>query len=311
MALIKCPECGKEKVSDTAMSCPECGFNIHNYVMKQKQVNNIKINKNNCKTSNKSNKIIYATIIILGAIAAFVVSFAIGYYKYSEENNNTKNSKIDVSNGNIQKGNNDSEPKKYTKKELTDGIKEYIDENYSEQLSYDIDEYDDTMIITPKDDFVGSVLALENACYLVCQPYMRVTNIGAEGKLIISIQVLYGSNNFLDYYFGSVPFVVLADDGTRETFTLSNYETSDDDEGHYYTNFYATLNYNETTKTFDDSNLDKMKELFSKSGLTCKLNKENNNNYCITGELEDKFSNGVITMIDMYNNIKASMNFEN
>ena len=29
MALIKCPECGKE-VSDTANSCPNCGYLIHN-----------------------------------------------------------------------------------------------------------------------------------------------------------------------------------------------------------------------------------------------------------------------------------------
>lgn len=28
MALIKCPKCGKEKVSDSAESCPECGYNI-------------------------------------------------------------------------------------------------------------------------------------------------------------------------------------------------------------------------------------------------------------------------------------------
>lgn len=31
MALIKCPECGREKVSDTAKACPECGFNIAEY----------------------------------------------------------------------------------------------------------------------------------------------------------------------------------------------------------------------------------------------------------------------------------------
>ena len=31
MALIKCPECGKENVSDTAKACPECGFNIAEY----------------------------------------------------------------------------------------------------------------------------------------------------------------------------------------------------------------------------------------------------------------------------------------
>lgn len=29
MALIKCPECGKENVSDTAKACPECGYVLH------------------------------------------------------------------------------------------------------------------------------------------------------------------------------------------------------------------------------------------------------------------------------------------
>lgn len=28
MALVKCPKCGKENVSDTAESCPECGYGI-------------------------------------------------------------------------------------------------------------------------------------------------------------------------------------------------------------------------------------------------------------------------------------------
>lgn len=31
MALIKCPECGKENVSDTANACPNCGFDIKTY----------------------------------------------------------------------------------------------------------------------------------------------------------------------------------------------------------------------------------------------------------------------------------------
>lgn len=31
MALIKCPECGREKVSDSALVCPECGFGIKEY----------------------------------------------------------------------------------------------------------------------------------------------------------------------------------------------------------------------------------------------------------------------------------------
>ena len=36
MALLKCPECGKENVSDTAVSCPDCGFSIQDY-LKTKQ----------------------------------------------------------------------------------------------------------------------------------------------------------------------------------------------------------------------------------------------------------------------------------
>lgn len=31
MALINCPECGKQNISDTAMACPQCGFAIREY----------------------------------------------------------------------------------------------------------------------------------------------------------------------------------------------------------------------------------------------------------------------------------------
>lgn len=34
MALVKCPECGKENVSDSAEACPECGFGIKAYYEK-------------------------------------------------------------------------------------------------------------------------------------------------------------------------------------------------------------------------------------------------------------------------------------
>ena len=34
MALVICPECGKEKVSDSAVSCPDCGFPIKEHFEK-------------------------------------------------------------------------------------------------------------------------------------------------------------------------------------------------------------------------------------------------------------------------------------
>ena len=34
MALIKCPECGKENVSDSAISCPECGYAVKEHFAK-------------------------------------------------------------------------------------------------------------------------------------------------------------------------------------------------------------------------------------------------------------------------------------
>ena len=36
MALIKCPECGREKVSDSAEMCPDCGYGIKAYFEKIK-----------------------------------------------------------------------------------------------------------------------------------------------------------------------------------------------------------------------------------------------------------------------------------
>ncbi len=36
MSLIKCPECGRENVSDTAESCPDCGFGIKKYIDEKK-----------------------------------------------------------------------------------------------------------------------------------------------------------------------------------------------------------------------------------------------------------------------------------
>jgi ribosomal protein L37E len=46
MALIKCPECGRENVSDTAESCPDCGYGIKEHfaeIERQKELEKIRI----------------------------------------------------------------------------------------------------------------------------------------------------------------------------------------------------------------------------------------------------------------------------
>lgn len=35
MALVKCPECGRDGVSNTAISCPSCGFNVKEFFENQ------------------------------------------------------------------------------------------------------------------------------------------------------------------------------------------------------------------------------------------------------------------------------------
>ncbi len=44
MALVKCPECGKE-VSDLANACPNCGYGVKAHFDKIKQDNYIKKSK--------------------------------------------------------------------------------------------------------------------------------------------------------------------------------------------------------------------------------------------------------------------------
>lgn len=50
MALISCPECGREKVSDSAVACPDCGFGIREYFEKQRQTTEKENNKSKSET---------------------------------------------------------------------------------------------------------------------------------------------------------------------------------------------------------------------------------------------------------------------
>lgn len=45
MALVNCPECGRENVSDTADTCPACGYNIKAHYDKIKKIEQAKENE--------------------------------------------------------------------------------------------------------------------------------------------------------------------------------------------------------------------------------------------------------------------------
>lgn len=81
MALIKCPECGKE-VSDKAGKCPNCGYPIEVSKSKEEheEVDKSQIefegNKNNIREKRKPNK----KIIILGLCIVFVIILGTALY---------------------------------------------------------------------------------------------------------------------------------------------------------------------------------------------------------------------------------------
>ncbi len=83
MALIKCPECGKE-ISDKAMKCPGCGHQIVKTMNNDIEQNKSKTNeKGNGEVGRKSHKgliitLVSINIIILGMLIAAVI------YLYTE-----------------------------------------------------------------------------------------------------------------------------------------------------------------------------------------------------------------------------------
>lgn len=72
MALVKCPECGRENVSSTAKSCPGCGYNIKAYYEEEQQKEVVST------TVASTNKINVKAII--GVAVACIVIFCIYYF---------------------------------------------------------------------------------------------------------------------------------------------------------------------------------------------------------------------------------------
>ncbi len=87
--LVKCPECGKENVSDSAEACPDCGYGIKSYfeeikqeelriesirkaekIKIQEEINNIKREENRIKSVPKPLKPIFSRGLIVYMIIA-------------------------------------------------------------------------------------------------------------------------------------------------------------------------------------------------------------------------------------------------
>ena len=69
MALVKCPECGKE-ISDKANSCPSCGYPINQTEMELEQ------DRVNIRNKNKGKNLLTFGGILLLITVVFVLSTA-------------------------------------------------------------------------------------------------------------------------------------------------------------------------------------------------------------------------------------------
>ena len=56
MALVKCPECGRENVSDTAEVCPNCGFAIRDYFSKEAEESGVPVQPEESSNNEPSDK---------------------------------------------------------------------------------------------------------------------------------------------------------------------------------------------------------------------------------------------------------------
>lgn len=73
MALINCPECGKENMSDSTESCPECGYNIKKYFEKYEVEQYRKTNASTRLTNNSGWEITSGIIsLLIGMLQCFI-----------------------------------------------------------------------------------------------------------------------------------------------------------------------------------------------------------------------------------------------
>ncbi len=84
MALIKCPECGRENVSDKAPSCPGCGYEIYKNLYGNGDIlssgnstsSETIIDNGEKKQTNKSGKIILFVIAVIAAVVIFLIWYS-------------------------------------------------------------------------------------------------------------------------------------------------------------------------------------------------------------------------------------------
>lgn len=69
MALVKCPECGRENVSSTAKSCPGCGYNIKTYYETEQE-----------KASNTAAPVKIRVKVTIGVMMVCIVILCIYYF---------------------------------------------------------------------------------------------------------------------------------------------------------------------------------------------------------------------------------------
>lgn len=93
MGLIHCPECGSEKVSDTAEACPNCGFNIRDFInnqyIKNNEDANTLVNNNSFELKKNrdeklSNRRSAGCILVLISFASLFLPFVFSEGQYAQ-----------------------------------------------------------------------------------------------------------------------------------------------------------------------------------------------------------------------------------